>query len=193
MRGDACVALPDDFTTLVDNVPHLEPSQGDASRSLHHGRPDRPIVVGHPGASDAPAFGFDIAGGTDVTSGDGLTDPSTEEAASSGGPLPELADAAVNVYRAICRRRDMRALYTAGDRLHEVPFTMRLGGGVLRGTIDCLIRTAPDRMTMLEFKTGRPRDDHQVQLDLYCQAAQRLFPGFTIDAHLVYPSEPASV
>ena len=44
-------------------------------------------------------------------------------------------------------------------------------------------------MTVLEFKTGRPRDDHQVQLELYRQAAGRLFPGVTIDAHLVYPSE----
>jgi ATP-dependent exoDNAse (exonuclease V) beta subunit len=74
-----------------------------------------------------------------------------------------------------------------------MPFTMRLDGVVLRGTIDCLIRTAPGRMTVLEFKTGRQHDDHRVQVDLYRRAAERLFPGVTIDAHLVYPSESTSV
>jgi ATP-dependent exoDNAse (exonuclease V) beta subunit len=110
-------------------------------------------------------------------------------AASAERTAAELADAAIDSYRAICGRPDIRALYTAGDRLHEVPFTMRLDGAVLRGTIDCLIRTAPGRMTVLEFKTGRPRDDHRLQLDFYRQAAERLFPGVAIDAHLVYPSE----
>ena len=69
---------------------------------------------------------------------------------------------------------------------------MRLDGVMLRGTIDCLIRTASDRVTVLEFKTGRPRDDHRVQLDLYRQAAERLFPGLSVDTRLVYPGEPAS-
>jgi ATP-dependent exoDNAse (exonuclease V) beta subunit len=79
----------------------------------------------------------------------------------------------------------------AGDRLHEVPFTMRLDEAVTRGTIDCLVRTAPGRMTVLEFKTGRPRDDHRIQLDLYRRAAERLFPGTSVDAHLVYPGGSA--
>jgi len=113
--------------------------------------------------------------------------PEEVAAACAERTAAELADAAVDIYRAISGRPDIRALYTAGDRLHEVPFTMRLDGAVVRGTIDCLVRTVPDRMTVLEFKTGRPRDGHQVQLDLYRQAAERLFPGVTIDAHLVYP------
>ena len=70
---------------------------------------------------------------------------------------------------------------------------MRLDGAVLRGTIDCLIRTAPGRMTVLEFKTGRPRDEHRLQLDLYRRAAERLFPGMVVDARLVYPSESTGV
>ena len=62
---------------------------------------------------------------------------------------------------------------------------MRQDGAVLRGTIDCLVRTSPATMTVLEFKTGRPRD-HQVQLD--CIAGRRAVPGATIDARLVYPA-----
>jgi ATP-dependent helicase/nuclease subunit A len=119
--------------------------------------------------------------------------PEESAAASVERTAAELADAALDAYRSICGRPEIRALYSAGVRLHEVPFTMRLDGVVLRGTIDCLIRTAPDRMTVLEFKTGQPRDDHRVQLDLYRQAAERLFPALSVDARLVYSGAPTSV
>ena len=98
-------------------------------------------------------------------------------------------DEAIDAYRAIVQRAEVRALYLAGERLHEVPFTMRVDGSIVRGTIDCLVRTAPDRMTLLEFKTGRPRPEHRTQLDLYRRAAQSAFPGATIDARLVYAGE----
>jgi hypothetical protein len=60
------------------------------------------------------------------------------------------------------------------------------GGAFLRGTIDCVIRTAADAVTVLEFKTGRPRGDHPVQVDHYRRAAERLFPGCAVTARLVY-------
>jgi ATP-dependent exoDNAse (exonuclease V) beta subunit len=63
-------------------------------------------------------------------------------------------------------------------------------GAWVRGTIDCLIRTAKQVM-IVEFKTGRRRDAHQRQLDLYREAAARLFPGLTVEARLVYAGEPA--
>ena len=47
-------------------------------------------------------------------------------------------------------------------------------------------------MTVLEFKTGRRRPEHQVQLELYRDAASRLFPGMTIEAQLVYPGAPTA-
>jgi ATP-dependent exoDNAse (exonuclease V) beta subunit len=110
-----------------------------------------------------------------------------EEIASSADRSPtELADEVLGAYRAICRRPEVRAIYLAGDRLHEVPFTMHLEGVLLRGTIDCIVRDEAGGITLLEFKTGRPRDEHQVQLELYRTAASRLFPGSPIDARLVY-------
>ena len=106
--------------------------------------------------------------------------------------LHALVDRAVDAYRALCGREDVRALYAAGDRLHEVPFTMRTGDAFLRGTIDCLIRH-DDRVTVLEFKTGRPRPEHQAQVDLYTQAAEQMFPGVRVDALLIYAQgEPGS-
>jgi RecB family exonuclease len=104
----------------------------------------------------------------------------------------DLAVDAIDAYRAICRRADVRALYEGGDVLHEVPFTMELDGGRVRGTIDCLIRGVDGRMTVLEFKTGRAKDVHRAQLDLYRQAVERLFPDARVDARLIYAAEASA-
>ncbi|MBI2828804.1 MAG: UvrD-helicase domain-containing protein [Acidobacteria bacterium] len=193
----------DDFTVLAGRVPGRQAVA--AAVAVAGGFPSRQALAAERGQSDRVVgtlvhrllqrFGFDMAGDTKGTRENALRLLRLEEmAAASAERTPaELADAAVDIYRAICGRSDVRALYLAGDRLHEVPFTMRLDKAVLRGTIDCLVRTAPDRMTLLEFKTGRPRDDHRVQLDFYRQAAERLFPGVTVDARLVYPSESTAV
>jgi ATP-dependent exoDNAse (exonuclease V) beta subunit len=96
---------------------------------------------------------------------------------------------ALAAYRSIGAQPDVRAIYESGERLHEVPFTMRDRGGFLRGSIDCLVRTAADRLVVLEFKTGRPRDEHRAQVDVYRAAAARLFPDCTVDATIVYAGE----
>ena len=157
--------------------------------SAEHGQSDR--IVGTLVHRMLQRFGFDLAGGTTMTreTASRILRPEEWAVASEERTAAELADAAVEVYRSICQRPDIRALYLDGVPLHEVPFTMRLDGVVLRGMIDCLIRTASGRVTLLEFKTGRPRDGHRVQLDLYRRAAERLFPGLPIDAHLAYPGE----
>ena len=81
------------------------------------------------------------------------------------------------------------------ERLWEVPFALRdpaapLRGGapavVRRGTIDCLTRDAEGRITVLEFKTGRPRAEHARQLDAYVAAARAMFPEAAVDGRLVY-------
>ena len=93
-------------------------------------------------------------------------------------------------YQAISGRPDIRAVYFAGERWHEVPFSTRADdGSVIRGTIDCLIRDPEGKITVLEFKTGLPRDEHRAQLDLYKTAAERLFPGSPVDVHLVYAAQ----
>ena len=113
------------------------------------------------------------------------------DGAPASRPASELAEEALAACRAIRARADVRALYAAGAALHEVPFTMRLDGGVVRGTIDCLIRTGVGRMALVEFKTGRRHDSHQMQVDVYRRAAERLFPDQTIETFLVYADGPA--
>ena len=132
-------------------------------------------------------FGFDGLGPGPGSASDRGAASRMLRADEMDGPW---VDEALSAYRAICERADIRELYLAGDRLHEVPFTMRVddttGESIVRGTIDCLVQTGSSRMTLLEFKTGRRRAEHQTQLDLYRRAAERLFPGVAIDARLVY-------
>ncbi|HYS25850.1 MAG TPA: PD-(D/E)XK nuclease family protein, partial [Vicinamibacterales bacterium] len=100
--------------------------------------------------------------------------------------LEALLDAAAASYAAICASEEVRELYSAGRRLHDVPFTTTVEGRVLRGTVDCLVETAPDRLTLLEFRTGRERPEHRTQGDLYLQAMRQAFPGASIDARVIH-------
>jgi ATP-dependent exoDNAse (exonuclease V) beta subunit len=96
---------------------------------------------------------------------------------------------AAGAYATICARPDVREICAAGERLHEVPFTMRENGEVLRGTIDCVIRRRDGSVCVLEFKTGRPRPEHRLQLALYKRAAEHVFAGSRVEALLVYPQD----
>jgi ATP-dependent helicase/nuclease subunit A len=113
------------------------------------------------------------------------------EEIDESGDVDALVEAALSAYTAICGRDDLRALYMSGKKLHEVPFTMAVDGRLLRGTVDCLVQTASDRFTVLEFKTGRERPEHRAQMELYRRAMQQVFPGCNVDAQLIYAGAPA--
>ena len=134
-------------------------------------------------------FGLDPGDAVDVTSALAMLRADEMSACVSTGTASELAGDAIDAYRAICGRADIRALYDGADVLHEVPFTMASDGGRVHGTIDCLIRGVDGQMTVLEFKTGRARDVHRTQLDWYRQAVERLFPDARVDARLIYTGE----
>ena len=103
-----------------------------------------------------------------------------------------LADEAAGIYRRAVRRKDVAGLL-AGDCLFEVPFTLRRadpGGGAVfvRGVMDCLRRWPDGRVTVVEFKTGAVRPEHEAQLALYVEAARALFPGRPVAGRLLYLS-----
>ncbi len=116
------------------------------------------------------------------------------EAILSAMSVAELSDGQVVLVEAVARfrhlssRQDVADLYRRGQAHHEVPFTMHIDGRIVRGTIDCLI-TSGDRVTVLEFKTGRARPEHRGQAEVYRAAAQALFPGMEVDSRLVYTSD----
>jgi ATP-dependent exoDNAse (exonuclease V) beta subunit len=104
---------------------------------------------------------------------------------------------AVDGYLAISRRPEVRALLGGAETYYEVPFSMLDAGRasapgssvevqVVRGTIDCLARHVDGALTVLEFKTGRPRPEHEAQAELYRRAAEAVFPGAVVTALVVY-------
>ncbi len=103
-----------------------------------------------------------------------------------------LLDDVVRKFRRVSLQDHVRELYRSGRPHHEVPFSMQIGGKIVRGTIDCLIAAA-DRVTVLEFKTGRARPEHEAQVEVYRAAAQALFPGLPVESRLVYTSDSAVV
>jgi ATP-dependent exoDNAse (exonuclease V) beta subunit len=110
--------------------------------------------------------------------------------------LSEVIADACAAYRTLAERADLREIFRVGLASYEVPFSLVIEGAPVRGTIDCLIQ-APEpaepsagrpHVTILEFKTGPARAGHTEQATLYRRAAEMLFPGARVDAHLVYPA-----
>jgi ATP-dependent helicase/nuclease subunit A len=111
-----------------------------------------------------------------------------EERASVPDP-DDVVRAAASAWGRMRTRDDVRAVLAAGERWHEVPFSMARRGDaptVLRGTIDCLVRRPDGSVIVVEFKTGRRRESHQRQLDLYVEAARALYPGARVEGVLLY-------
>ena len=98
--------------------------------------------------------------------------------------------AAVASWRGLQNRPEISRLLTTGRRHHEVPFSLRteLNGApvVLRGSIDCLVQQENGAIVVVELKTGKRRPVHQRQLDVYVEAARRLFPRAVVEGRLVY-------
>ncbi len=62
---------------------------------------------------------------------------------------------------------------------------LRADGVVERGAVDCLI-VAGAAVTVLEFKTGRPRAEHERQLAAYVEAVRQQYPGRQVDGRVIY-------
>ncbi len=99
---------------------------------------------------------------------------------------------AVEAWLSMKDQPEVAEIFHSGERLHEVPFSIAQTAPsrrILRGTIDCLIRGRDGTLTVLEFKSGRPRGSHQAQLDIYVDAAHALFPDADVKGKLIYPAD----
>jgi hypothetical protein len=47
-----------------------------------------------------------------------------------------------------------------------------------------------DTVTVLEFKTGQPRDAHQAQLATYVEAMRELYAGRRLEGRVIYAERP---
>jgi ATP-dependent helicase/nuclease subunit A len=104
--------------------------------------------------------------------------------------VERVVDDALGAWRSMRVRGDVAAVLSAGRRSYEVPFSLRAigpdGPCILRGTIDCLVHRDDGSTVVIEFKTGRRREQHQRQLDVYVEAARALFGG-VVEGMLIYP------
>ncbi|AKM07150.1 double-strand break repair helicase AddA [Pelagerythrobacter marensis] len=81
--------------------------------------------------------------------------------------------------------------------LAEVPLAAIVDGQVVAGTVDRLL-VEPERVTVVDFKTARrpPQSLEQVprstlrQMGAYAAALERIYPGRTIDAAVLYTQTP---
>ena len=88
----------------------------------------------------------------------------------------------------------------SGDALAEAPIAAVVGGEVIAGTVDRLLVT-PDRITVVDFKTGRRApasldqvpEHHRAQMGAYAAALAAIFPGRTIEAALLYTAGPTLI
>jgi ATP-dependent exoDNAse (exonuclease V) beta subunit len=73
-----------------------------------------------------------------------------------------------------------------GADADDVENTEVQGATVVRGRIDCVVDCG-ERLTILEFKTGGARPEHEAQISTYVAALRKIFPSREIDARLIYP------
>jgi len=99
---------------------------------------------------------------------------------------------ATELYRTLRRRPDVAETLARGEVLYEVPFSYRppdTPGRVVRGVIDAVVRAADGRWCVVEFKTGRPRPEHEAQVAVYAAAlaaACDIVPE-AVETKILYP------
>ncbi len=97
---------------------------------------------------------------------------------------------AAGLYAAMRARDDVRSLLGRGTVHYEVPFTYRGAARpdvAVRGVVDCLVVEPDGRVTVLEFKTGQPRPEHEAQVATYAAAVGAIFGPDRVDFKIVYP------
>jgi ATP-dependent helicase/nuclease subunit A len=96
----------------------------------------------------------------------------------------------IEIWDRLRSRDDVRAALAGAEVFAEVPFSLRREEDgeevILRGTIDCLAISREGPITVVEFKTGSPRPEHDRQLQLYVEAARALFPDQPVSGLLVH-------
>jgi len=96
-----------------------------------------------------------------------------------------LIEAALQVIGQIANNPELLARL-GGQRWHEVPVAYNDGQRIWRGALDALVASDPQRLEVLEFKTGRPQRAHETQLALYVAAMAIVAPGIEVRGQLVY-------
>jgi DNA helicase-2/ATP-dependent DNA helicase PcrA len=106
----------------------------------------------------------------------GLTGLAEEEALDFGSPPPdrELVERLRSNWIAMGYPSRTVARLDSGEPMAEIPFSLKLGGVVVRGRIDCVYEDGAG-LEIVDFKTGsRPQEPDLGQLELYAEALREL-------------------
>jgi ATP-dependent exoDNAse (exonuclease V) beta subunit len=106
--------------------------------------------------------------------------------------LDALTGDAVALYTRLRGQEDLARTLAAGECLYEVPFSFEPAdrpGELVRGVIDCVVRKPDGRATVIEFKTGKRRDEHAAQADLYAGALRTVLAATEVDVRIWYAED----
>ena len=68
----------------------------------------------------------------------------------------------------------------------EEPFELRVGGTLVVGTVDSIVRRSDGTIVVIDYKTGRTAGEkYDLQLALYREVAERRYPGETVEAAIL--------
>jgi ATP-dependent helicase/nuclease subunit A len=108
------------------------------------------------------------------------------------GDVPDvkgLTRAAIEMYSRLRERPDVVEALSGGICHYEVPFSFQpvdRPDVIVRGRIDCVVEQPDGRLCVVEFKTGRPRPEHEQQIALYRDALSAACPDREIFTRLLY-------
>ncbi len=108
----------------------------------------------------------------------------------AAGDRTAVARQAVRLFRTLAGRDDVVRLFGGGECHYEVPFFYDppdRPGERVRGLVDCLVIEPGGTATVVEFKTGRPRPEHDVQAAWYARAVEAALGIGPVQARILYP------
>jgi ATP-dependent exoDNAse (exonuclease V) beta subunit len=128
-----------------------------------------------------------------------LQDPSdlvTDRERLEVGDIEAVVRRAFEMYIAMRARPEVAAVLASGTCHYEVPFSYLRGSTsasdqgqeVVRGVIDCLVIPESGPPTVVEFKTGSPHPDHEVQTASYRAAVRAVFSAEDVEIKILYAS-----
>ena len=89
-------------------------------------------------------------------------------------------------YRQLPRHPELTPLLQNGVVSREVPFVLIREEQRIRGSIDSLI-LLQDRAIVVDYKTEQPSETHRLQMGIYLEATQALFPKHKVEGLIFYP------
>lgn len=98
----------------------------------------------------------------------------------------DVREAALGALARLSARPDIQAFISEPDVQHEVALSWPAAdGSTLRAVVDAVVRRADGSVTLVEFKTGAPRDADARQLQAYVEGVRRLVPETNVDGRMI--------